>query len=343
MKNLFHYLVLSVCCAAAVQAVTTSPVGLNTIKIPAGSLANPSFTTFSFPLSNIAEFTGTISSVDNATQVTLNGATWTENQFVSDSAPRLARIMSGTSVGRLFLVVGNTTNQLTLDFSNTLTITDLNLAVAVGDSIQIVPANTLATLFGTTPSSTPAVQFLTGASAAQADNLWILSRQTWETYYHNGTNWRRSGSLTNQNNTIIYPDEGVLVAHIDPAVLYLTFTGTVPLTNQKTDISGTGSTFLANRFPVDTQLVNLGIHSLPGWLTGASASAADNVWAWNPVKAPTPGWDIYYYNGTIWKKSGSLANQNTATIAAGTALIIIKNGSSSSATLDQVLPYPLDQ
>ncbi len=316
--------------------VTTTAVGFNTVQIPAGSVASPSYTTLSFPLTAASQFTGTIASVDSATSFTMNGAAWTANQFVSDSAPCLAKVTSGTNVGRFFLITANTTSQLTVDLGATPTITNLTTALSVGDSVQVLPANTLGTLFGTSLVSTPAVQFVTALSAANADNVWILSGQTWNIYYHNGTNWKKSASFGNQNNTIIFPDEGVLVVHIDSTTPSLTFTGTVPVTNEKSDISGSGSTFVANRYPVDQQLVNLGIHSLPGWVAGNSAASADNVWAWNPT---TLSWDTFYYNTTNWKKTGSFGNQNSTLIPAGTAVIIIKNGSSSTATLAQTLPY----
>ena len=316
--------------------VTTTAVGFNTVQIPAGSVATPSYTTLSFPLAAASQFTGPIASVDSATSFTMNGAAWTANQFVSASAPCLAKVTSGTNVGRFFLITANTTSQLTVDLGSAPTITDLTTALSVGDSVQVLPANTLGTLFGTTPSSTPAVQFVTGATASNADNVWVLSGQTWGIYYNNGNNWKKSGSLANQNNTIIFPDEGVLVVHTSSTPLSLTFTGTVPVTNEKSDISGSGSTFVANRYPVDQQLINLGIQSLPGWVNATSAAAADNVWAWNPT---TLGWDTFYYNGNNWKKSGSLSNQNSTIIPAGTAVIIIKNGSTSAATLAQTLPY----
>lgn len=237
-------------------------------------------------------------------------------------------------MGRFFLITANTTNQLTVDLAASPTITSLTTALAPGDTVQIVPAYTLNALFGSSVAS-----MVTGANASLADNIWILSGQTWLTYFHNGTNWRRTGSLANQNDTVIYPDEGVLVVHIGGSPLSLTFTGTVPAVNEKTDISGAGTTFLANRFPVDIELNSVGIQSLAGWTTGANAGAADNIWMWNPTKSPVAGWDTYFHNGTNWRKTGSLANQNTTLVTAGTAMIVIKLGSGSNATLAQALPY----
>jgi len=315
------------------ESATTPPIGFFTVTVPAGSAASPSYTPLSIPLYNNAVFAGAVTSVDSATQITLGGAVWIAGQFATTAAPRFAKVTAGAGVGRSFLVTGNTTSQLTLSLAHTPTMADLRTVLAAGDTVSILPANTLGSIFGTT-----APILTTGASASVADNVYLLNGPGlgWSTYFHNATNWRKAGSLANQNDTIFYPDEGILVVHIGVAPVTLMLSGQVPSTVEKTDISGTGSTFGAQRFPVDMQLSAVGYQSLPGWVPGATVSTADNVWAWS---TSLKRWEQFYYNGTNWRKAGSIANQNTRVLPAGSAVIVIRAGTSTAATLSQSLPY----
>jgi uncharacterized protein (TIGR02597 family) len=310
--------------ADAQTTATTTPVGFITVTVPAAvDASTPSNKAISIPLYNPADFVSAVASVDSASAFTMTGATWTANQFAT--TPHFVRIKTGAQVGKFFLIVSNTTNQLTVDTRGAA----LGTVLAVNDTCEIVPANTLGSIFGTT---TPMVK--TGATVNLADKVFIWNGSAWDTYYHNGANWRKSGSLANQNNVVIYPDEGLFVARVDTtAPLALTFLGTVPSTAEQSDLAGAGSTFVGNRFPVDLQLVSLGLHLTPNWVSGATVDVADKVFVWNGA-----AWDSYYYNGTNWRKSGNLANQNTAVIPAGTSLFITR-ASASAATLTQPLPY----
>ncbi len=311
---------------ANAQTASTVPVGFMTVTIPAspdGIIASSA--AMSVPLYKAADFTGAVSTVDSSTQFTATGASWVAGAFANAAAPRLVRIKAGAQVGKIFPVTANTTNQLTIAG-------DLTGVLSIGDSIEVLPANTLGLLFG---STTPVLQTGATATTPGADNVFILTNNTWGTYYHNGVNWKKSGSLANQNNTIIYPDDGVFVVHYGTSPVALTFVGTVPSTSEQTDLVGSGSTFIANRFPVDTQLLATGIHLIPGWVNGATVDVADNVFAWNAAQNK---WDTFYHNGVNWKKSGSLANQNTTVIPSGSA-VVIKRSSATPATLTQALPY----
>ena len=314
------------------QTATTTPVGFITVTIPAAvDASTPTSRTVSIPLFNTADYVSTVATIDSATQFTLTGAAWTAGQFADPTAPRIVRVKASTvaaNIGRFFLVTANTTSQLTVALP--ASVANINTALTVGDSCEVVPANTLGSVFGTT---TPIVQ--TGTSANTADNIYIWSGISWTVYYHNGTNWKKSGSLANQNNTIIYPDEGLFVIRTITSPLVLTFMGTVPSTAEQTDLTGAGSTFVANRFPVDTKLLATNLQTTPNWTTGSSANTADTVYLWNATNST---WDVFYHNGTNWKKSGSLANQNATPVLAGSALYIVRSNASASV-FNQPLPY----
>ena len=259
----------------------------------------------------------------------MTSAAWTASQFASASAPRLVRIKIGANAGRFFLVSGNTVNQLTVILPPS--VPTLVGVLAVGDSCEIVPANTLSTVFGPT-----ATGLLTGASAGVADNVLIWNGATWDTFYNNGTNWRKSGNLGNQNNIVVFPDDGLFLSHKGLSPTSITLMGTVPSTAEISDLdTSTGATFLGNRFPTDTTLLSLGLHLTPNWTSGASAGVSDNVLLWNGAT-----WDVYYFNGTNWRKSGNLSNQNTTAVPAATAVYVTRKSAVASIFL-QPLPYSL--
>lgn len=306
----------------AQTTATTTPVGFITVTVPAAANGTPSNKALSIPLYNPAAFTAAVTSVDSADSFTLTGANWTANQFTT--APHFVRIKTGANVGRFFLITSHTTSQLTVDNRGA----NLQTILAANDSCEIVPGNTLGSVFGI---SIPIVQ--SGATANVADNVFLWNGSTWDPYFHNGTSWRKAGNLSDQNNVVIYPDEGIFITRRAASPLELTFLGTVPSTTERTELAGSGSTFMANRFPVDIQLGNIGLHQSANWTAGATANVADNVSAWNGTT-----WETYFYNGTNWRKAGNLANQDTTVIPAGTA-VFVKRAAASASTLTQNLPY----
>jgi uncharacterized protein (TIGR02597 family) len=349
-------LIVSVCAVATVPAqVSTIPVGFNTATIPAAANATtPASTVISAPFYQVATFQGAISSVDSSNQISFSGASFGN----LTSTPFLARFKTGNSTGRFYLITGNTATQLTLDISNADSTPDIagyplttsapsstQTQVAVGNSVEICPANTLATLFA-------GIAFQTGASAQQADNvlLYNVKNQQWDTYYYTGTHWKQSGNLNpNLDNTVVLPDRGMLILRRGISSLTVTFLGTVPSTDEKTDFAGAGSSFRSTRFPVDMILRStdpsvknaLNLQSLSGWLQASSAGSADNVLLWNYT---SKNWDTYYYNGTHWKQSGNLnPNLDTQPVPLGSAIYVLRRSSASgtTATLPQTLPYTL--
>ena len=327
--------------ASGQTTATTIPVGFITTTLPiAPSASSPSNTTISVPLYTSADFAGAVLSVDSTTTLTLTGANFsiTPTPIFADVAnPRLVRVKTSSTpshVGKFFVVTTNTANQLTLKDAYAVT-TDITSSISAGDTCEVLPANTLGKLFGVNAAGATSVFatgtfFKTGASATLADNLLIWTGSTWASYYNNNTNWKTTGFI-NQNNTIIYPDEGLFVIHRDTtSALTLTLMGTVPSTAEQTALP-TGSTFLPNRFPTDTTLLASGIQNSPNWLAGPSAANADKVFIWNGAT-----WGAYYWNGTNWKTTGFLI-QDGKVIPAGTAIFITR--SSASGALTQALPY----
>ena len=74
------------------ESATTPSFGYVTVTVPAGSAASPSYTPLAIPLYNNAVFSGAVTSVDSATQITLGGAVWIAGQFATTAAPRFAKV-----------------------------------------------------------------------------------------------------------------------------------------------------------------------------------------------------------------------------------------------------------
>jgi uncharacterized protein (TIGR02597 family) len=351
-RFLYAFIVLAATLSlASAQSVTTVPVGFTTPAIPAAIDANtPSSTVISVPFYAVdaTNFVGAVSSVDSSNQLSISGATFTNpNGFVTP--PHLARLKSGSSVGRFFIITANTATQLTLDTATagyaltSGTPSNTQAQVNVGDSVEIFPASTLSTLFGFTAATVP---FQQGSSAGAADNMYLFNGTSWDVYFFNGTtqHWRKSGNLNNQDNTVVLPDRGIFIVRRATSPLNLTFLGTVPSTTERTDVAGAGSTFKSSRFPVDFTLAGatnpLNLQTLSNWLGGTSAGAADNVYLWEGTS-----WGVYFYNNTTghWRKSGNLNNQDTKVIPLGTAMFIVRQSTAqgNTSTLVQTLPYSL--
>ena len=314
---------------AQTATATTVPVGYQQVTVAAAiDSVNPTGSVISVPFYQPAIYAGLVTSVDSASTLSSSTANWTANQFTT--TPYLIHLKSGPSVGRYFLITANTATQLTVSTRGY----DLTQVAATNNTFEIVPTYTLATLFG---AST--VPFQTGTNFSTADNVLLWDGTIWSIYYHNGTNWRRSGSLTNQNNVIIYPDEGIYITRRATSALALTFLGTVPSANESSDLVGPGSTFLSNRFPVDITLSNVGFQNLPNWLNGTNVAVADNVYLWNGT-----AWNLYYFNGTNWRRSGSLQSADATVIPSGSAVFVVRksNASGANSSLVQALPYSLN-
>ena len=324
--------------AQAQTTVTTNPVGFIAKTIAAAANATtPSGTTLSFPLYNAPDFVSTVASIDNNTQFTLAGAAWVAGQFAVASAPRLVRVKSSvtaSNVGRFFLVIANTTNQLTVTLADG--VTDIHSALTVGDTCEVVAANTLGSIFGTV-ANPPTLQ--AGSTSATADNVLLFNGVTWVPYYWTGLIWKLTGP-TDRSGVVIYPDESVFV--IRRAVgssATITNLGAVSSSAEQSYIAGGGSTFLSNRFPTDTTLGGLGLQNISGWIAGATSSTADKVLLWIGNT-----WATYYYTGTIgspqniWKLTGNTDRSNVV-IPAGTGFFIIHAG--APLNLPQPLPYAL--
>lgn len=357
-RNLFRCFTVaalaSLSCVPSIFAqtgVATTPVGFMAYTVPGAVNASiPTKTAIAFPLHDTPVFSGTITAVGAAT-LTNSNAPWQDSSsvvinYAGSASPYFVRVRTGLQAGRVMLITANTASQLTVDTRTpSLSLTASGLSMAAGDSIDIVPADTLGTLFGTT---TPI--FKSGASAAVADNIsvWDDATQSWVTYFHNGTQWVRDQdqAQTSQNNTVIYPDRALFITRRDTPPVTFTLVGEVPASDQKTLVAGPQSgsvskTYVANLFPTDTTLASSGIANLTGWAKNADFTQADVVMIWDTTSQT---WGAYYNDGTQWLCYPVAGSQDSTVIPAGSAVFIARRSSptASNAVWNNSLPYSLN-
>lgn len=315
----------------------TPPVGVIVYN-----LNNGTTTSVGVPVFGEAVFSGRASTV-TANTLSTTDATWTAGQFAQAGAPYFALILSGGQTGRCFLVTANTANSVTLEVGSTNLIGDATtpaFSVAAGDRFEIFPGDTLATLFGDGSVSNP-VQLQKGTAVFSADTVQIFNGAKWVSYFFHSTNncWvEASATGTSQNDKVLYPDAGLLIARRGPTTT-IAIPGRAPATSLLTRIPGGATRSVAVRFPTDTTLGALNFTGPGTWVASDTPFSADRVNLFNGAK-----WLAYYKTatGSIWKQvGGDNSDQSGKVIPAGSSVLIQKQGSAadSASFFSQALPY----
>ena len=320
----------------AQSSVVTAPVGFVSYTIPAAvDSTTPTTTAICLPLHEAAaasgQLAGTITAVASGT-ISNSSAGWTSGALASAATPCFVRLSSGAAKGRTLFISANTSTDLTVDNQNT----DLIAAgVVVGDSYQIIAGDTLMSLFGTST--------LSGTSEDAADNILYWNGASWQIFYFNSTNnrWQQKGLSLSANNFALRPDAGLLFVRRATTPLAFNLIGVVPTHDLRYEVANSGSTFLANGFPLDTTLKTLGYNSLQGWTgDGSNGQTADLVMFWNGAS-----WQRFYYNtaNNRWQQVGLSLSADNFTIPSGSPVMIARLGSASgNSTLVHPIPYSLN-
>jgi uncharacterized protein (TIGR02597 family) len=323
------------------QSVATTPVGAMTYSLPATSQSVA--THFSVPLVSAPVFSGPVASLTSNT-LTFSGTPFTAGSLSVAGSPFFLRISSGAQAGRMILVTANTTNSVTLDTtdnSGQTTALDLSgFAVSAGDKVELVPGDTLGTMFGTGGSL-----ILTGnASPLFADTVSIWNKNTGKNdiFFYDGTKWRTTTVNSNRDNQVLYPETGLIISRPSGrSALSFTVLGTVPVVKPLIKTTGSASTIhTGTSYPVDMTLSQL---AFAGWVKNNNVLFADQISVWN---ASTGKFDIYYQraDNSQWNRSGGGTTDRSAVVVpAGTGFRITKTGtvSGSSSFLSVNIPYTL--
>ncbi len=337
MKKLFVLATLSLVPAAfAADVAYSPPVGGVTVTL-AGAVNNvPKVSTFtpSMRLTLGANFVGkgrgTLTAV-TATALSDSAAGWGAGALSQAAVPYFVRIRSGAGAGTWWQVSTTANTATTVTVLNR-GINPVAAGVASGDAYEIVPGDTLATLFdGLTPS-------IGGTSVATADVVRIHDGVNWREYFYNTSvsQWREGSSTFNRNNLVIRPDTGIVYIRKSAGNLSLVMLGAVSDAQEKITVGATGVTPIGSVFPVARTLGSLNLQATPGFVafTGDIA-ASDKLNVFDGVN-----WRVFHYNASVsqWREGTSTFNRNTFALPFGAPVVLQRGSAASGATLVTLTP-----
>lgn len=258
-----------------------------------------------------------------ATTVSHASGGWT-GSLANPASPWALRFTTGAAAGRQFDLSGNTATTLTLSGASLVT-----QGVAVGDAFELVPLDTLGSLFG-------AAVLQGGTSPSTADVVQLRSGTAWVAYYYDTASgfWRRTtGPVVSADNIVVRTGSGLLVTRRG-GTLPLTIIGRVLATPFRAAIANASTTAITPGYPTDATLSTLGLQSLlPGWRSGTATGTADSVSLYTGTS-----WTPYVFTGVRWQTAAGDPADSVA-IPAGTVLLIQRPGSTSGTT-ELLRPQP---
>ena len=199
---------------------------------------------------------GAITSID----LTVNGLGYTVAPTVTiDGGPHFLRVTEtgGTNEGRFFLITANDGTTITLE---NLAGEDITTLFSQDVSVEVVPAHTLGSVFGTTScllgdgnSTTADLVYLYNPSATDAD-----PDSGYVAFYNDGTEWKRESNGSVSNDVVIYPDEAFILARRTTSDLDLEFSGNLLSVDMRSMLPASGAKRLQNNpFGMDVLLTEL--------------------------------------------------------------------------------------
>ncbi|MCM2275852.1 MAG: hypothetical protein NDI75_13770 [Candidatus Didemnitutus sp.] len=339
MKKLFVLATLSLVSAAyAADVAYSPPVGGITVTLAGAVSGVPKVSTFTpaMRLTLGANFVGkgrgTLTGV-TATTLADSTAGWAAAGLSQPATPYFIRIRSGAAAGTWWQVASTTA-------STDTTVTVLNrginpqaAGVAVGDQYEVVPGDTLQTLFSDIATS------IGGPNASTADVVRLHDGVGWREYFFNTTvgQWRQGSLPTNNNNVAVRPDAGVVYIRRGAGNISFVMLGAVSDAQEKITIGATGVTPIGSVFPVGGRtLGSLNLQNTPGFVvrTGTLA-AADKVSVFDGV-----GWRSFHYlqSANQWREGSLPTNRNTFELPFNAAIVIERGTGASGATFATLLP-----
>ncbi len=345
MKKLLSFLLAGLVSAPAVFSSVVAyspPVAGMTISVPAASTRSISLPLLHASVGDGAMI-GTITGV-GANYIDASGANWTAGSLSTASNPYYVRILSGSAKGRVLLIVSspaNTATRVTLN-NDSISLADAGGPVA-GDTYEIVLADTLSSLFGSTMQG--------GADASTADNILLWTGGAWQTFYRNTTRnrWELKGvTFLDAGNTVLRTDRGMMVTRRAASAFTLFVTGRVRQEPFRLALGRPGSTFLSTGVlesstgVPETSLIvtlsGLALQNSPGWVKGTTATNADTIQLWSGGS-----WQTFYYHTTNarWQLQGvGFLDAGGTAVANRPAMIRRLNAGSNSSENMVVFPLP---
>ncbi len=351
-KNIFYFLTAIVLAISAPFASASTPATVATV--PDGMVTLPMLhgvtNYLSLPLTRVSIYTTTVNAVTTNTLSVDDAPAPFTSSLLAPGMPYFVRFLSGNEVGRIMLITGNTSNSLTVDTTDDISgeavaLTTTGFSVQAGDTFEVFPGDTLASVFGDGSSANP-LAVTGGASLSNADvvSLYVTASAAAPSYYFNPTAgyWELKGSTANANNTIIYPYSALTVlrlsSHPDTT---LTLSGRVTQVAPATKVASHGTVFTSSHFATDITLSQLQFGAK--WVQGVTLSTSDSISVWNPILNQ---FDVFFQEpDSTWRKYPDMkTDQSRYIIPTGSVATIAKKGSLSGAAmfLQSALPYSLE-
>jgi hypothetical protein len=305
--------------------VTTATDTTEPSTVPAGDIPvtinGASTTATSLPLDNTPLARNAVQAVTSSTLTVVNAGTW-----VTTATPCALRLLSGQGSGRTFSITAQAGNVLTLASLGV----NLIQLVAPGDLYEILPLDTLSSLYG---STSPLLT--TGISPNVADTVLMWNGTTWVTYFDYLGSWRQVGSFSTFNNTPLPLGAGVLITRHGASAVKYQIIGRVPEVALSQYTAPGGTTFLGGAYPLSTTIGTMGFATAPAWASGISPNVADNVLVWNGTT-----WLTFFRYNSHWYQVGILSPSDTYSIQPGQPLLVIRH--SSPSAINAFVPQPLN-
>ena len=321
--------VLHVPSGFAQASVATDPVGYVTVTVEANSDA-----VVSAVMSRPSVFTGTIASVDDADTVTLSDSPgFSTDEFaptdLSGNNSYYVKLTSGDREGLWAIISGNTTSSLDLTFVTQNLGSVENDKVQAGDTVEIIPCWTPATLFPEANISNLSELLVFSRTVAGIN---LSASATYVCY--DGFGWYNGGTLV--DNLPIYPDESLIFRNKSVSPQQLTQAGVVPMAAFRTVLALVDDGImqdirLTSGLPVNVTLQELADLGADG--DGDQILIFDNTLAGENKSASITA---TYYNGFGWYNGGT--PMNSYVLTPGEGIVYRKQGANTSEVVLDIKP-----
>ena len=309
--------------AFAQTTATTDPVGFITLAL--GGTTTSGLTFSSLGLTRNVSYQGSAETL-GVNSLTDNEATWTDNQFNGAAGAFFVEITSGPGAGQMYDITATAAGSKTITLSQNLV-----AGIVAPVSFKVRQHWTLASVFGAANEGG-----LTGGTSGTADQVLVYNGTGYDTFYYSngglvGAGWRKIGSSPanlSQANTVLYPEDGLLVKRLGTTATNVVLMGSVKIGQTSIAVSA-GINIVSNVYASGQTLASSGLYtgSATTGLAPGTAGAADQLLIWNQA---TSGYDTFYYSsgglvGAGWRKVGSSpanADQSAVALPVASSLII---------------------